>query len=554
MTRLTLLCVFLLPAPALGQAVAVSVSPPANKVGADVLQRGGNAVDAAVAVGFALAVTWPEAGNIGGGGFMLIRPAGKGAEPVVIDYRETAPAAATRDTFVKHGKKAYLTVGTPGTVAGLYLAHKKYGKLAWKDLVAPAVKLAEDGFAIDDALARSLNRGLLRSVGCPEMRRVYGKADKSAWKAGDKLVQKDLAKTLKVIAAKGADGFYKGEVAEVLVKEMKAGGGLITAKDLQGYAAKVRKPVHGTYRGHDVYAPPPPSSGGVCLVQMLNVLETFDLKKHGRFSAKTLHLMAEAMRRAYLDRARHLGDQDFVKVPPELTSKGYAKKLAKSIDLTKATASDALAKDIPLADEKPHTTHYSVIDAAGMAVSTTTTLEDSFGAKIVVRGAGFLLNNEMTDFNPRPGVTTRAGQIGTKPNEIAPGKRMLSSMTPTIVVKDGKVVLITGSPGGRTIINTVLCVVLNVVEFGLPLREAVEAPRMHMQWLPDRVQVEEKTLDKHAAEVKKLGAMGHKVMKVRVQGDAHSIWRDPKTGKYQGVMDPRRAGRAAAFKEKGERD
>jgi gamma-glutamyltranspeptidase/glutathione hydrolase len=551
MTRLfSTLSLLLLPALAGAQGVAVSVSPPANKVGADVLRSGGNAVDAAVAVGLALAVTWPEAGNIGGGGFMLIRPAGKNAEPVVIDYRETAPAAATRDLFVKHGKKPYLTVGTPGSVAGLYLAHRKYGKLAWKDLVAPAVKLAEGGFAIDDALARSLNNGVRRAKSADEMLRVFGKdGGRGTWKAGDKLVQKDLAKTLKAIAAKGADGFYKGQVAALIVKEMKAGGGLITAKDLEGYKAKERKPIHGTYRGHYVYAPPPPSSGGICLVQMLHVLETFDLKKHGRHSAKTMHLMAEAMRRAYLDRARHLGDQDFVKIPSDLTSKLYAKKLAKGIDPDKATPSDTLAKDVPLAEEKSSTTHYSVI-AAGMAVSTTTTLEDSFGAKIVVKGAGFLLNNEMTDFNPRPGVTTRAGQIGTTPNQIAPGKRMLSSMTPTIVVKDGAPVLITGRPGGRTIINIVLCVVLNVVEFHMPLREAVEAPRMHMQWFPDRVQVEEKLFDKHAAEVKKLEALGHKVLKVRAQGDAHSVWRDPKTGKYQGVMDPRRAGRAAVFKEK----
>jgi gamma-glutamyltranspeptidase/glutathione hydrolase len=431
-------------------------------------------------------------------------------------------------------------------VAGLALAHQKYGKLPWKDLVAPAVALAEEGFLIDGALAGSLNRALNRGKALPELVRVFGKdRGKGRWQSGDRLVQKDLAQTLRRIAEGGADGFYKGKTAELLAAEMKAGGGLITHEDLSAYRAKLRTPIHGTYRGYDVYGPPLPSGGGICLVEMLNVLENFDLKKQGRYSAATLHLVAETMRRVYRDRAEFLGDSDFVKIPAHLTSKDYARKLAKSIDPGKATPSADLAGEIPLTLEKKDTTHYSVIDGAGMAVSTTTTLEDSFGSKVVVRGGGFLLNNEMTDFNLTPGVTTPSGRIGTAPNQIAPGKRMLSSMTPVIVVKDSKPVLITGSPGGRTITNTVLWVTLGVLEFDLPLREAVYGPRLHQQWFPDQIQMEAKLAEKYPEAVAELTRRGHKVAKVRSQGDAHSIWLDPKTGKYEGVTDPRRASRPA---------
>lgn len=525
--------------------IVVTVSPPATRVGEQVLAEGGNAVDAAVAVGFALAVTWPEAGNIGGGGFMLVRPAGKDGEPTVFDYRETAPAAATRDLFVKHGKKPHLTVGVPGSVAGLAMAHGKFGKRPWKSLVEPAVRLAEQGVVVDDALANSLNAAMRQSKEFPELRRVFGK--EGGWKPGDRLVQKDLAQTLRRIAERGAAGFYQGETAELLEKEMKAGGGLITKTDLAGYRPRQRVPLRGSFRGYDIHVPPPPSSGGICLIQMLNILENFDLKKQGRYAAETMHLLTEAMRRAYHDRAAHLGDTDFVKIPAHLTSKEYAKNLAAGINRKRATSSAELAGEIRLSDEKPNTTHYSVHDAGGMAVSTTTTLENSFGAKIVVRGAGFLLNNEMTDFNPQPGVTTRGGQIGTAANEIAPGKRMLSSMTPTIVTRNGEVVLITGSPGGRTIINTVLQVVLNVIEFEMPLAEAVRAPRMHHQWFPDRVQFEARTWEHHGAALTSFEKLGHRVLKVRSQGDAHSIWRNPRTGAYEGVVDPRRAGRPASF-------
>jgi gamma-glutamyltranspeptidase/glutathione hydrolase len=531
------------PQPPGRHGLVVAVSPPGADVGCEVLKRGGNAVDAAVATAFAMAVTWPSAGNIGGGGFMVVHPAPGRGEPVVVEYREKAPLAATKTMF-KKGESIYThrAVGVPGTVAGLALAHQRFGKLPWKDVVMPAVRLAEDGFEIDAALAGSLNGAV---GGSGEMARCLGKDGGSGrWQAGDRLTQKDLGRTLRLIAEQGPGAFYKGPVADLIADEMKRGGGLITREDLAKYTATVRRPVHGTFRGYDVYGPPPPSSGGTCLVEMLNVLENFDLKKQGRWSPEALHVLAETMRRAYCDRARYLGDADFVKVPDFLTSKDYAKRLAAGIDLKKATPSEELAKDIPLAPEGDSTTHFSVIDADGMAVSNTYTLERSYGSGIVVKGAGFLLNNEMMDFNWYPGVTTRDGTIGTEPNQIAPGKRMLSSQTPTIVARGGKVVLVTGSPGSRTIINTSLQVVLNVVEFGMTARQAVDAPRLHHQWLPDRLRFE--GASDHAAAVKALEAMGHSVVGTR-QGDAHTIALDPRTGAYVGAEDRRIDGKVSGY-------
>jgi gamma-glutamyltranspeptidase/glutathione hydrolase len=528
------------------QGMVVSVSAPASAVGADVLRRGGNAVDAAVAVAFALAVTWPEAGNIGGGGFMLVYPGGK-AEPVVIDYRETAPAASTRDMFARGKPSQYRLVGVPGTVRGLALAHQRFGKLPWSDLVGPAVRLAEEGFVVNAPLARSLESGLRRPGDFPEFRRVLGKGG-GHWRPGDRLVQKDLARTLRRIASEGPDAFYTGVLADQLVAEMKAGDGLISRDDLAGYRAVVRKPVHGTYRGFDVYGPPPPSSGGVCLVEMLNTLEPFDLAREGRLSPATLHRVAEAMRRAFCDRARFLGDPDFVTVPEHLLTKEYGKKLAASILPLQATASSDLAGDIPLAAEGGQTTHFSILDKAGMAVSNTYTLEEGFGSRVMVRGAGYLLNNEMGDFNPRPGVTDRKGHIGTPANEVAPGKRMLSSMTPTIVARDGKVVLVTGSPGSRSIINTVLCVLLNTIDFDMPLREAVDAPRLDHEWFPDHIRMEAGLLRDHPELVEKLRRMGHVIdPKPHEQGDAHSIRVDPRTGRYEGAADRRADGWAVGY-------
>jgi gamma-glutamyltranspeptidase/glutathione hydrolase len=525
--------------------MVVAVSAPGADVGLAILKKGGNAVDAAVATAFAMAVTYPAAGNLGGGGFMVIHPAG-GAEPVVIEYRETAPALATKTMYSRTDSwYTHKAVGVPGTVRGLALAHQRFGKLPWKDLVLPAVRLAEDGFALNATLAASLNAAVTTSSEFPEFVRVFGKnGGKDDWAAGDRLVQKDLAWTLRLIAEQGPDAFYKGPIADKLVAEMKAGGGLISLADLGAYQANARKPIHGTYRGYDVYGAPPPSSGGTCLVEMLNVLENFDLRSHGRWSPETLHVMIETMRRAYCDRAYYLGDPAFTKAAPHLTSKQYARALSQTIKLDRATPSAALARDIKLSGEGDSTTHFSVIDRDGMAVANTYTLERSYGSRIVVRGAGFLLNNEMIDFNWFPGVTDRQGGIGTEPNQIAPGKRMLSSQTPTILARNGKVVLVTGSPGSRTIINTVLGIVVNVIDFGMDIRAAVDAPRLHHQWFPDYARFE--AIDEHAATIKRLREMGHTIRGTK-QGDAHSIWVDPKTGRYYGAEDRRISGKVAAY-------
>jgi gamma-glutamyltranspeptidase/glutathione hydrolase len=543
--------------------MVVSVSAPASQAGRDVLRDGGNAVDAAVATAFALAVTVPEAGNIGGGGFMLIHPGREGsaggrgpAEPVVIDYRETAPAASTRDLFAGDKPPSqHLLVGTPGTVRGLALAHARYGKLPWQRLVEPAVTLARDGFVIDADLATALDAALAKAAAFPEFRRVYGKPNPAnaspapPWRAGDRLVQPDLAHTLRLIADGGDAAFYSGAIAEQTAATIRAGGGILSASDLAAYEAKLRRPVHTLYRGHHVYAPPPPSSGGVALAQILNMLNPYELKRYKPYSPRSVHLTVEAMRRAFLDRARYLGDPDFVPTPDDLASTSHASSLAGSIDEQHATPSESLAAaaGIPLSDaprESPHTTHFSVIDADGMAVSNTYTLEQSFGGLVVVDGCGFLLNNEMGDFNPRPGHTDRTGRIGTPPNVVEPGKRMLSSMCPTIVAKDGRVVLVTGSPGGRTIINTVACVVLNVLEYEMSPRAAVDAPRFHHQWLPDTLQVEAALARQHPDLVASLQRRGHAIVIKPRQGDAHTIYVTP-AGEQIGIADPRRSGWAA---------
>jgi gamma-glutamyltranspeptidase / glutathione hydrolase len=528
------------------QGMVVSVSRPASEVGRGILRDGGNAVDAAVATALALAVTYPEAGNIGGGGFMLIWP-GDGRPTVCVDYRETAPAAASENMYAtQKSRLGAMIVGVPGTVRGLALAHDKYGRLPWKDLVEPAVKLAADGFAIDRAVAASLNKVLADSQDFAEFVRVYAKPNGTAWQAGDQLRQPDLARTLKAIAELGPDAFYRGRIAEQLVAEMQAAGGIITAADLAGYEAKIREPIHGTFRGFDIYAPPPPSSAGIALVEILNILESFDLARLGRWSPEANHLIIEAMRRAYRDRAAYLGDSDFVDIPEHLTAKQYAKTLAGQIDPARATPSESLAGDIMLADESPHTTHFSIVDSAGMSVANTYTLEEEFGSRVVVRGAGFLLNNQMGDFCWRPGVTDRQGTIGTPPNRIRPGKRMLSSQSPTIVARDGRLLLVTGSPGGRTIINTVLSVVLNVCEFQMDLGAAVDAPRMHQPWLPDRVQFEGALDPAYEKLVAGLRSRGHKVVpRTEPQGDAHSIL--VRDGLFWGAADRRTSGYAAGY-------
>jgi gamma-glutamyltranspeptidase/glutathione hydrolase len=541
---LTIVTLAVRPAPALRQAGATGVpskdgmvvctSAPACDAGAAVLAKGGNAVDAAVATAFALAVTLPGAGNIGGGGFMVVRSA-NGAV-TTFDYREKAPGRSTRAMYLRDGKvdisltnAGYLAPGVPGTVRGLALAHHKLGRLPWKDLVMPAVQLADEGFAVSDGLARSLNgqlAGAMRRF--PASVEAYGKPGGGAWAAGDRLVLKDLGKTLRAIATDGPDVFYTGWIADRIAADLAANGGLITKADLAAYQARERAPVKGTFRGYEIASMAPPSSGGVALIEMLNMLEAFDLKAKGFASAEAKHFEIEAMRRAYLDRARFLGDPDFVQIPlTRLLSKDYARTLAATIDPAKASRSADLGKDIITASpaEPDETTHFSVIDRLGMAVGSTYTLEGGYGSRVVVKGAGFLLNNEMGDFNKNPGVTLPDGTIGTPANLIAPGKRMLSSMTPTIVSKGGKVVLITGSPGGRTIINTVFSVVLAATEFGMDVRAAVDAPRMNHQWLPDTVTIERSGAGDELLQ--KLRAMGHTVTASGAQGDANSIGVDP---------------------------
>jgi gamma-glutamyltranspeptidase/glutathione hydrolase len=532
-------------------AVVVSVSPPATAIGVDVLARGGTAVDAAIATGFALSVTWPLAGNVGGGGYMLIVPSDHKTPPTVVDFREIAPADAKKDMFVQPEKRtAHRRIGVPGTVAGFALAHQRFGKLPWRELVTPAVELAKNGFLLDAATAESLNSILKKTnrEKFAEFHRVYARPTGGRWQTGDRLTQPDLAATLERIAERGPAGFYTGETADRIVAEMHRGGGLITLADLAAYRAKFREPVRGTYRGCEIISVPPSSSGGTTLVEMLNILENFELRSHGRWSPETLHLMIEAMKRAYRDRACYLGDPDVVSIPAQLTQKDYARQLASTIDPRRATPSAQLAGEIRIAAEAEHTTHFSIIDRARMAVSLTYTLEDEYGSRVVVPGGGFILNDEMNDFAWLPGVTNVAGRIGTPPNQIAPGKRMLSSMCPTIVRRDGKPLLITGSPGGRTIINTVLQMVVNVVDFRMDLRTAVDEPRLHHQWLPDLVKIEPSLARTHAEAVAGLRRMGHQVKEQHEdQGDAHSILIDPVTGELIGAADKREDGRAGGF-------
>ncbi|HEX6973897.1 MAG TPA: gamma-glutamyltransferase, partial [Vicinamibacterales bacterium] len=501
-----------------------------------------------------LAVTHPSAGNIGGGGFMMIRPA-NGGDIVGIDYREKAPLKSTRTMYLNPdgtsawSSSGYMAPGVPGTVRGLELAHKRFGKLAWKDVVMPAVELAEKGFTVSAGLARGLNSQISGPMAkFPASVAAYGKPGGGQWAEGDRIVLGDLGKTLRAIATDGPDVFYKGWIADRIAADMKANGGIISKEDLAAYEAKVRTPVKGTFHGYEVTVMAPPSSGGVAMIEMLNLLEPLGLKAKGAGSAEAVHLQAEAMRRAFLDRARYLGDPDFTNVPvAKLISKDYAKTVP-AIDPAKASSSVELGKDIvtkPTA-EPDETTHFSVMDKDGMVVANTYTLEGGYGSSVVVAGAGFILNNEMGDFNKKPGETNVRGDIGTPANLIDPGKRMLSSMTPTIVTKDGKVVLVTGSPGGRTIINTVTNVVLGVTEYGMTGREAVDMPRFHHQWLPDRLDLERTGFKDDV--IAKLKAMGHEVRVVGVQGDAHTIWIAPDGTPY-GVNDKRSADSKASTPE-----
>ncbi len=527
--------------------IVVSVSAAASDVGLAILKQGGNAVDAAVATAFALVATYPAAGNLGGGGFMMVQPAPGGGEAAAFDYRESAPAAATPGMFAKadtmYERKA---VATPGTVRGLELAHRRFGTLPWAQLIQPAVALARDGFQIDPNLAELLNTYLASEPQHPEFQRVFGKADGTPWVAGERLVQPDLANTLQQLAELGPDAFYSGPIAADIVAEMQRGNGLMTARDLADYRAVERKPLTTRYRGKiDVMVPPAPCAGGICLLEELNMLESFDLAAMGRWSPTTMHVMAEVMRRANYDRARYTGDPAFVQIPPNIITHEYGRHLATTINLHQATPSAELASDIPLTNESQDTTHFSIIDAKGMAVANTYTLERLWGTRIVVKGRGFLLNNDMFGFNLFPGHTDTQGMLGTAPNTIAPGKRPISSMTPTIVTEDGRVKLVTGSPGSQAIPHTLLCIIVNVFDFHQSLAEATEAPRMSHQWFPDQITFE--APERYPDLIKAVQALGHCVVRSgpRPQGDAHSILVEP-AGRYTGVADLRRSGKATA--------
>ena len=532
-----------------GRAMVVSQDAIASAVGAEVMREGGNAVDAAVAAALALAVTYPTAGNIGGGGFLVYRPAE--GDPVAYDFRETAPGRSSPTMFLREGEydpvlhhNSHLAVGVPGTVAGLHLAWTEQGTLPWPTLVDPAVRLAREGFAVSDALARSLAGVLPRMAPYPASVSQFSK-NGEPYRAGEVLRQGDLARTLARIAEQGPDGFYRGETAALVEREMQANGGIMTRADLAAYRAVRRTPLAGAYRGHEVLSMPPISSGGAAIVQMLNILEHDDLAASGFGSAATVHLMIEAMRRAYADRARYLGDPAFNPAMPieRLTSKAYAAELRRTIDDGRASASSPESFEWPR--EGGETTHLSVVDGARNAVSLTYTLEQGYGSKITVPGAGFLLNNEMGDFNAGPGITTERGLIGTGPNLAEPGKRMLSSMSPTIVTRDGQLVLVTGSPGGRTIINTVLQTILNVVDFGMNVQEAVDAPRIHHQWLPDVTRYERWGLSPDTLAL--LEGRGHDMVETRVQGAVSAIYYDAEADVLEGAEDRRRTSAAVGF-------
>ena len=532
--------------------MVVTTEPRATQVGIDVLRAGGNAVDAAVAVGFALAVTHPSAGNLGGGGFMMIRLA-RGGETAAIDYRETAPGAATRAMYQDAEGKVdpdassvgYRASAVPGTVAGLALALEKYGTKKLPDLLSPAIRLARDGVELSYYESQSLQRSAKLLGRFPESRRVFLR-DGDFYKEGERFQQPDLARTLEAIAADGPRGFYDGAVARRIAEDMARGGGLISADDLKAYRAVVRKPLEGTYRGATVHVMPPPSSGGIALVEMLNVLEPYPLDRYGQGSSRTLHLLAEAMRRAFADRAEFLADPDFVRVPVAgLISKRFAAERRASIDAFLASPSSSVSHGAPAPHESEQTTHFSIVDADGNAVANTYTLNGGYGSGVTIAGTGVLMNNEMDDFSAKPGAPNRDGLVYGEANAIAPRKRPLSSMTPTIVTRDGKLFLVVGSPGGPTIINTVLQTLLNVLDFHLTVQEAVDAPRMHHQWIPDRVVLEEKGFA--ADVVDALRARGHAIELRRSIGDCHAILIDPETGVRLGAADSRNDGKALGY-------
>lgn len=517
----------------------------ATEVALKVLEDGGNAVDAAVTAGFALAVTQPRSGNIGGGGFMLVSK-GDGSEPEAIDYREKAPSGATETMYQdesgevvqNRSRFTHLAAGVPGTVAGFAMALERHGTLPLKQALAPAIKLAREGFIVPQRFSEGLEQARERLQRWPATLETFYKEDGSTWQAGERFRQPELADTLQRIANKGVKGFYEGETAQLIVDEMEKHGGLITQQDLEEYQPVVRNPVHGNYRGYDIYSMSPPSSGGTHIVQILNILEGYPIQELGHNSAETIHYMAEAMKLAYADRSEYLGDTDYVDVPLKgLTSKSYAEELRQGIKPDEARPAGEIRYGQPPGYESPETTHFSVVDKWGNAVSNTYTINFSYGSGITVQGAGFLLNNEMDDFSAKPGVPNAYGLIGGEANKVEPGKRMLSSMSPTIVRKDDRNFLVTGSPGGSRIITTTLQVIMNVIDHGMNIQTAVSAPRIHHQWLPDEIRIEQGI---NPDTVRLLESRGHKVVSKSAMGAIQSIMIG-EDGALFGGADPRRS-------------
>lgn len=528
--------------------MVVSTHEIASKVGVDILKKGGNAVDAAVAVSYALSVVYPEAGNIGGGGFMVIRYNDGGT--TTIDFRETAPGGSHRDMYLDENGEVVpelstvgaLSAGVPGSVAGTLYALEKYGSMSREEVIRPSIALAEDGWVLDRPMG---GEGFKRF---PSSNSIFNKPDGSPYQKGEIFIQKDLAKTLRLISEKGKEGFYSGSVAKMISSTMEKHNGLISEDDLSNYQVVERAPVRGTYRDYEVISMSPPSSGGLCLIELLNILERYDIKASGWNTPETIHLVAEAERRAYADRAEFLGDPDFVEVPTQkLLSKKYAERRASGIDLKKATPSYLVThgKLYPLPHEKEETTHYSIVDKQGTCVSVTTTLNGTFGSYLVVDGGGFLLNNEMDDFSAKPGEPNMYGLLGGDANAIEPNKRMLSSMAPTILTKNGNNFMVIGTPGGSTIITTVLQCIMNVVDHNMSIQEAVEAPRFHHQWYPDTIQFEEEREALSQSTQRKLRELGHDVSARGDIGDAHGILINSKTKTFKGGADPRGAVSAA---------
>ncbi len=532
------------------KAMVVSAHPLASEAGRDILRKGGNAIDAMVTVHFVLAVVYQRAGNIGGGGFMVYRD--KNGQATTLDFREKAPLAAHRNMYLDPegntidslSRNGHLAVGVPGSVAGIYAAHQKYGRLPWADLLAPAIKIAEKGFTLTEIEAEVLNSKQKDFKNINRYEPVYYRSDRP-WQKGDRIINKDLAKVLGAIQEKGRDGFYKGWVANLMVEEMQAGGGIISKEDLEGYEAQWRSPITFTYKkDYKIISMPPPSSGGIVLALLMQMVEDAPLEQMGFHSINATHLMVEAERRAYADRAEHLGDADFYPVPIEaMLDKTYARQRMQSFSRQQASSSEQIKAGIPRKISE-QTTHYSIVDAEGNAIAVTTTLNGNYGSRVVVKGGGFVLNNEMDDFSAKPGSPNMFGLLGNEANAIEPGKRMLSSMTPTIVEKNDQLFLVVGTPGGSTIITSVFQVITNVIDFKMSIYDAVQKPRFHHQWKPDQIYYEQNAFDE--TTMQRLQEMGHQFKERKPMGQVDAIMVMP-DGSLQAAADKRGDDSAAGY-------